>query len=66
MSDVGLTDLLTALALALAIEGAIYALFPEAMKRFMVQVLDQPTAALRIAGIAAAVLGVGFVWLIRR
>jgi len=59
------TDLLTALALAIALEGALYALFPEAMKKFMVQVLDQPDAMLRRAGLTAAVAGVALVWLIR-
>lgn len=60
-----MSDLLTALALAIAIEGALYALFPEAMKRAMLYVLDQPRSYLRTAGIAAAALGVGIVWLVR-
>ena len=57
--------LLTALALTLAIEGALYALFPEAMKRAMLYVLDQPRGYLRTASVAAAALGVGIVWLVR-
>mgnify|MGYP003973271849 FL=1 len=60
-----MTDLLTALALAIALEGALYALFPEAMKKFMVQVLDQPDSMLRRAGLTAAIAGVGLIWLIR-
>jgi hypothetical protein len=60
-----LTDLLTALALAIALEGALYALFPEAMKKFMVQVLAQPKSALRRAGLTAVVAGVALIWLIR-
>jgi uncharacterized protein YjeT (DUF2065 family) len=60
-----MTDFLTAIGLAIAIEGAIYALFPDAMKRFMAQVLSQPATALRTAGICAAVVGVGMVWLVR-
>jgi|TARA_B100002003_G_scaffold81971_1_gene76466 hypothetical protein len=59
------TDLLTALALAIALEGALYALFPEAMKKFMVQVLDQPDSLLRRAGLTAVIAGVALVWLIR-
>ncbi len=58
-------DLLTALALAIALEGALYALFPEAMKKFMVQVLDQPDSLLRRAGLTAVIAGVALVWLIR-
>lgn len=60
-----MSDLITALGLAMAIEGALYALFPEAMKKMMGQVLAQPHGTLRAVGLAAAVLGVGIVWLIR-
>lgn len=60
-----MTDLLTALALALVIEGALYALFPEAMRRFMVQVLAQPESLLRGAGVVAALVGIGAIWLLR-
>ncbi len=60
-----MTDLLTALALAVALEGIAYALFPDGMKRMMMVALEQPAASLRMAGLTAAVLGVGIVWLIR-
>ncbi|MAE44297.1 MAG: hypothetical protein CMF63_04825 [Magnetovibrio sp.] len=60
-----MTDFMTALALAIAIEGAIYALFPDAMKRMMLNVLAQPQGILRTAGLTAAIVGVGIVWLIR-
>jgi len=60
-----MTDLLTALALAMAIEGALYALFPDAMKKMMIHALAQPQSSLRTAGTAAAVIGVGIVWLVR-
>ncbi len=42
-----LTALFTALALAVAIEGALYALFPAAMKRFIAQALSMPDHFLR-------------------
>ncbi len=58
-------DLLTALGLAIAIEGALYALFPDGMKRMIEQVATLPSSALRVAGLVAACLGVFFVWLIR-
>jgi len=58
-------DFLTAVALAIAIEGVAYALFPDAMKRMMARVLTQPTTMLRTAGLIAAAVGVGVVWLIR-
>ena len=60
-----MSDFLTAFALIFVIEGALYALFPQAMKRMMVHVLGQPTSALRTAGLAAAVIGVGIVWMLR-
>jgi uncharacterized protein len=59
------SDLLTALALAVAIEGIAYALFPDAMKRMMASVLEQPAANLRTAGLIAASLAVVVVWMIR-
>ena len=58
-------ELLTALGLAIVIEGVCYALFPDAMKKMMLQVLGQPSSNLRTFGIAAAAFGVFIVWLIR-
>ena len=59
------TDLLAAIALAIAIEGALYALFPDAMKRLIQRVSEQPANALRTAGLIATVAGVGLAWLVR-
>lgn len=59
------TDLITALALVLVIEGALYALFPEAMKRAVMNIAEMPPAMLRNAGLTAAVVGVVIVWLVR-
>jgi len=58
-------DLMTALALAITIEGVAYALFPDGMKKMMAQVLEQPSATIRSAGITAAIAGVIVLWLIR-
>ncbi len=60
-----MADFLTALALAISIEGALYAVFPEGMKKMMAQVQVLPNQHLRTAGMAAALVGVGLVWLIR-
>ena len=60
-----MTDFLVALALILVIEGAVYALFPEGMKRLMMRVIDEPPAILRAIGLVAAVFGVVAVWLLR-
>ena len=59
-------DLSVALALVLVIEGIIYALFPDAMKRMALIVQVLPAAVLRRTGLMAAVLGVAIVWVIRR
>jgi len=60
-----LETFLTALGLAIVIEGVCYALFPDAMKKMMAQVLSQPAQTLRIAGVSAAVAGVLLIWLLR-
>lgn len=52
-------DLLTALGLVCVIEGAMYALFPEAMKRMTAQMALLPIQHLRLAGLVFA--GFGFV-----
>lgn len=65
MTDSPLNDFFLAIGLALAIEGIIYALFPDAMKRFIVQVLAQPTHSVRVSGLIIACLGVAIVWVIR-
>ncbi len=59
------TDLLTALALVMVIEGTLLALFPGAMKRLWEMARDVPPSVLRIGGLGAAVAGVLLVWLIR-
>ncbi|MEE8203455.1 MAG: DUF2065 domain-containing protein [Alphaproteobacteria bacterium] len=58
-------DFLTALCLVLVLEGALYALFPDGMKRTMAQVLTMPSSTLRTAGLTAAGLGVLILWLVR-
>jgi uncharacterized protein YjeT (DUF2065 family) len=59
------TDFATALALVLVIEGLMYALFPDHLKRMMVTVMSVPASTLRVAGLTAAVIGVGIVWILR-
>ena len=60
-----MAELLTALALAIALEGVIYALFPEAMRRFILQVLEMSDAGLRMAGLIAAIVAVAAIAAIR-
>ena len=60
-----MTDFLTALGLALAIEGALYGLFPNAMRQMMARALAEPAESIRIGALIMAALGVGLVWLAR-
>ncbi len=60
-----MTDLATALALVLVIEGALYALFPAGMKRMVVEVVQLPVPTLRTAGAVAAALGLAALWALR-
>ena len=60
-----MSDLFTALALAVALEGIVYALFPDGMKRMMAIAMEQPSSTLRVAGLSLTTLAVGLVWLIR-
>ncbi|NQU57409.1 MAG: DUF2065 domain-containing protein [Rhodospirillales bacterium] len=60
-----MSDLIVAVGLAVTLEGALYALFPDGMKRMMAMVLQQPSSQMRIAGLVAAFVGVGIVWSIR-
>jgi uncharacterized protein YjeT (DUF2065 family) len=59
-----LSELLLAAALVLFFEGALYALFPEGMKKMMASALETPSHILRIFGLAAAIIGVILVWII--
>ena len=59
-------DLWTALALVLVIEGILYALFPDGMKRIAARAMTVPPQGLRAAGLIAACVGVALVWLLRR
>ena len=61
MAELGL-----AFALMLVIEGAVYALFPDAMKRGLAVVQQAQPGSIRWVGVIAAAAGVGLAWLIRR
>ncbi len=60
-----MSDLVVALGLALAIEGIIFAAFPDAVKRAMQDAAQTPTERMRIVGIGSAVIGVVIVWVVR-
>jgi len=58
-------DLITALGLVLVIEGAVFALVPDGLKRKVAVALEQPPSVLRAFGLVAVVLGFGVIWLVR-
>ncbi|HEX7776077.1 MAG TPA: DUF2065 domain-containing protein [Parvibaculum sp.] len=60
-----MTELLSALGLVLAIEGALYAAFPAVMRRALTSIGMQPDQALRVGGLLALATGVVIVWLAR-
>ena len=64
MSEFSLA-LVTAIGLVFVIEGVIYSLFPNGMKRMMVMALGLPIGRLRSMGLAMALVGFCIVWVVR-
>ena len=60
-----MSEIAAAVGLILALEGALYALFPDVMRRMAAQVVHTPGDTLRIAGVVSAAAGVAIVWLVR-
>jgi uncharacterized protein YjeT (DUF2065 family) len=60
-----MTDLATAVALVLVLEGLIWAVSPDAMKRAAALALGLANEQLRLFGLIAVALGVLLVWLVR-
>lgn len=58
-------DLFAALALAIVIEGLLYAAFPEQMKRMIAQVLEVPSGQMRIVALGVAAVGLVLLALVR-
>jgi uncharacterized protein len=60
-----MSEFVVAIGLVLAIEGLIFAAFPQAAKRLAANALASPDGSLRIAGVVSAMLGVALIWLVR-
>jgi len=58
-----MSNLVVAFGLVLVIEGALYALFPEAMRRAMAMMLSMEEMHIRITAVITAALGLLVVWL---
>ena len=59
-------DLLAALGLALAVEGILFASFPDAAKRALLDAAGSPRDRMRWVGIVSGAIGVLLVWAARR
>ena len=64
MAQIGLwlSFALIGFGLILIIEGLIYAIFPEGMKKLLTRMIDMPVSALRSGGLVAAVIGLALLW----
>lgn len=60
-----LGGLLQGVAVVLALEGLAYAIAPAAMRRALVALASTTDQALRLGGLAVAVIGVGLAWLLQ-
>jgi uncharacterized protein len=58
-------DLVAALGLVLAVEGILFAAFPDATRRAMYEASQTPRDRVRIVGLASGVIGVLIVWAVR-
>jgi uncharacterized protein YjeT (DUF2065 family) len=59
------TELLSALGLAIALEGVLYAAFPGPVRRVLMSLGEVSDQKLRLGGLAALAFGVFVVWLAR-
>jgi uncharacterized protein YjeT (DUF2065 family) len=60
-----MSDLMVAVGLVFVLEGLVFAAFPGAAKRAVMNVLETPEHRLRLVGVGCAALGVLVVWLVR-
>ncbi len=57
--------LLMAISMVFVIEGLLYALFPDALKRLMAMAMSLPAQQLRIFGLLMALTGVTFLYFLK-
>ena len=58
-------DIFIGFGIALVLEGVLYTLMPDGMKRLMLAAIQQSSGALRAGGLALAIVGLGVVALVR-
>ena len=59
-------DLVAALGLALAVEGILFAAFPDGVRRAMYEAAHTPSDRMRLVGIISALIGLVIVWAVRQ
>lgn len=59
-----MSTFLLGVGVALAIEGLLYAAFPDGMHSMMRRALEVPPSSLRTFGVIALATGVAIVWLV--
>ncbi|WP_112662548.1 DUF2065 domain-containing protein [Microvirga flavescens] len=59
-------DLIAALGLALAVEGILFAAFPDGMRKAMYEAAHSPSDRMRLVGIASALAGIAIIWIVRQ
>ncbi len=55
---------LNALGLVLLLEGAVYALFPQAMKKFLSSIHEMTPVMLRSSGLLLAIIGATIIYFV--
>ncbi len=58
-------EFLIAVGLVLVIEGMVYAVFPQAVRRMIELAGRESESVLRAGGVAVAALGVLFIWVVK-
>lgn len=59
-------DLVAALGVALAVEGILFAAFPDGVRRAMYEAAHTPSDRMRLVGIISAAAGIAIVWAVRQ
>lgn len=57
--------ILTAFSLVFVIEGLIYTLFPDSVRKMMALAIQMPPEKLRMFGLVMAVTGFALVWMLQ-
>ncbi len=60
-----MTELLSAVCLAIVIEGLAYAAFPEQMKKMLASIQAMPASTIRAVALACAAVALVLLWFIR-